>query len=128
MAWTRIVRSGKPRVKGINSQYSGLLDVEVDLKPTPSREWADFFSQPFAVPTKLSMHPPQLSGSTVLLMPPDGELDAYVANVDARIAAANDFFEAQVLPHLQAAEARAQEDKASEQTRVAEARRKAEEL
>jgi len=128
MAWTRIARSGTPRVMGVNSKYSGLIDVEVDLKPTPPREWANFFSQPFAVPTKLSMHPPKLSGSIVMLMPPDNELDAYVANVDARIEAANDYFEAHVLPNLEAAEASAQRDKASAQTRVAEAQRRAEKL
>src|SRR5437899_672855 len=105
MGWTRIVRSGQPRVKGINSQYSGLIDVEIDLKPAPPREWADFFSRPFAVPTSASMHPPKLSGSTVMLRPPDNEISAYVANVDARIEAANDFFESQVLPALEGAEA-----------------------
>jgi hypothetical protein len=128
MAWTRIVRSGKPRVKGINSRYSGLIDVEIDLTPTPPREWAQFFEQPFAVPTSLSMHPPKLSGSTVMLMLPDNELDAYVANVDVRIEAANDYFEAHVLPNLEAAEASAQRDKSSAQARVADAQRRAEKL
>jgi len=128
MAWTRIVRSGKPRVKGINSQYAGLINVEVDLEPPPPREWADFFSQPFAVPTKASMHPPKLSGSTVMLRPPDNELDAYVANVDARIEAANDFFERQVLPSLEAAEAQARQRRGDDQKRIDDARRKAEDL
>jgi hypothetical protein len=128
MAWTRIVRSGKPRVKGINSQYSGLINVEVDLEPTPPREWADFFSQPLAVPTKASMHPPKLSGSTVMLQPPDNELEAYVANVDARIEAANDFFERQVLPSLEAAEVQARQRRDDDQRRIDDARRKAEDL
>jgi hypothetical protein len=116
-------------VRGVNAKYSGLIDVEIDLNPaTPPGEWADFFSRPFAVPTSLSMRPPQLSGATVRLMCPDNELDAYVANVDARIEAANDFFESQVLPSLEAAEASAQRDRASAQARVAEAQRRAEKL
>jgi len=61
-------------------------------------------------------------------MPPDNELDAYVANVDARIEAANDYFEAHVLPNLEAAEASAQRDKVSAQARVAEAQRRAKKL
>jgi len=126
--WNRIVRSGKPRVKGINSQYAGLIDVEIDLKPTPPREWAEFFSQPFAVPTKASMHPPTLSGSTVMLQPPDNEFDAYVANLDARIEAANDFFERQVLPRLESAEAQARQRREDDQRRIDDTRRKAENL
>jgi len=128
MAWTRIVRSGKLRVKGINPQYSGLIDVEIDLKPTPPREWADFFSQPFAVPTKASMHPPKLSGSMVMLRPPDNELDDYVANVDQRIEAANAFFERQVLPSLEVAEAQARKRRDDDQKRIDDARRSAEDL
>jgi hypothetical protein len=128
MAWTRITR-GKPRVRGVNAKYSGLIDVEIDLNPaTPPREWAEFFSRPFAVPTSLSMHPPELAGTTVRLMCPDNELDAYVTNVDARIEAANTFFESQVLPSLEAAEASVQRDRASAQARVADAQRRAEKL
>jgi hypothetical protein len=49
----------------------------------------------------------------VVAMPPDEQLKAAVAEVDGRIAAADDYFERQVLPQLQAAEVRGREDNAS---------------
>ncbi len=127
MKWTPIIRS-KPDPKGVNARYPGLLNVEVNLSRTPPWEWAEFFSRPFAVPMKLSMHPPALSGSIVELMLPDDEFDAYIESLDARIAAANEYFERQVLPQLEAAEAREKERHRDEEKRMAEARRRAETL
>jgi len=127
MAWNRITR-GKPRVRGINSRYPGLINVEIDLSATPPSEWAEAFDHPSGVSISMGMHPPERSGSTIRLMCPDSELEAYVANVDARIAAANDSFERQVLPSLEAAEASAQRDRAAAQARVADAQRRAENL
>ena len=127
MKWTPITRS-KPDPKGVNSRYPGLLNVEVNLSRTPPSEWAEFFSQPFAVPMKLSMHPPTLSGSIVELMLPDDEFDAYIESLDARIAAANESFERHVLPEVEAAEARENERHRAEAKRMAEARRRADTL
>src|SRR5262245_13482501 len=36
--WQRI-RIGKPQVLGVNEQYSGLLDVDVPLEPSPDVHW-----------------------------------------------------------------------------------------
>jgi len=127
MNWMPITRS-KPEVKGVNARYSGLLDVEVRLSSPPASEWAEFFSRPFAVPTKLSMHPPRLSGSTVRLMLPDNEFDEYIQNLDGRIAAANDYFERQVLPGLHAGQARETQRRDEEQKRIQEARRRADRM
>jgi hypothetical protein len=128
MKWDPISR-GKPRVRGVNPQDSGLIDVEIDLSITPPPEWAQAFTNPPDVPISMGMHPPTLSGPRgVELQLPDGELEAYVANIDARIAAANDYFERQVLPSLMAAEASAQRDEASAQARVDDVQRRAENL
>jgi hypothetical protein len=124
VTWTPITRSN-PEPKGVNARYSGLLDVDVRLSSSPPSEWAEFFSRPFAVPTKLSMHPPRLSGSTVRLMLPDNEFDEYIQNLDARIAAANEYFERQVLPGLQSAQARETVRRDEERRRVEKARRRA---
>ena len=128
MEWTRIVRSGPPRVRGVNSQYPGLLDVEIDLTRTPPPEWTQGFIHPSGVGISLSMHPPEISGSRVQIRPPDGELEKYVAHVDERIEAANTYFEQRVLPALNAAEAQAQQRKATEQSRIADATRQADKL
>ena len=125
--WTPISRE-KPEVKGVNARYSGLLDVDVRLSSPPPSEWAAFFSRPFAVPTKLSMHPPRLSGSTVKLMLPDNEFEEYMQNLDARIAAANDYFERHIVPELQAADAQETMRRDEERKRIEEARRRADRL
>ncbi len=128
MAWTRIERSGKPRVRGPNDQYPGLIDVEIDLTLTPPREWAQAFLNPSGVSISMGWRHPTLSDATIRIMPPDDKLEANVAEVDARIAAANDYFERQVLPSLQAAEASAQRDQAAAQARIADAQRRADKL
>lgn len=126
--WNRIVRSAKPRVRGVDPQYSGLIDADIDLSTTPPAEWAQAFNNPPDVPISMNMHPPELAGSTIRIRYPDGQLAAYVANVDARIEAANLYFEQRVLPALIAAEAQAQSDRETAQARIARERREAENL
>lgn len=127
-AWTRIVRSGGPRVRGVNDQYPGLINAEIDLNISPPREWVQAFNNPSDVPISMSMHPPELSGSTIRIRYPDGQLPAYVANVDARCEAANLYFERHILPALNAAEAQAQNDRETAQARVAREQREADKL
>jgi hypothetical protein len=40
MEWVPITVTGR-RVRGRNRQYSGLLDVEIDLSGTPPKPWAE---------------------------------------------------------------------------------------
>jgi hypothetical protein len=128
MAWTRIVRSGSPRVRGVDAQYPGLMKADMDLNISPPAEWAQAFSNPSDVPISMSMHPPELSGSTIRIRYPDGQLAAYVANVDARCEAANVYFERHILPGLNAAEAQAQNDRETAQARVAREQLEADKL
>ena len=125
MKWIQITR-GKPQPRGKNDDYPGLMNVDVELKSAPPREWADYFSTPFAAPMRLSMHQPMLSGSTVRLMPPDDEFDDYIQHLDARIAATNEWYERNVLPQRLAAEERTKREQEEDTARLAEAKRKAE--
>lgn len=112
MAWTRIVRSGKPRVRE-DPKYPGYMIAEMDLTTPPPPQWAQTFNVP------LDAHSPDLSGWTIRIRYPDGQLAVYVASVDGRIEAANLSFERHVLPALNAAEAQAQAKRESAQERVA---------
>jgi hypothetical protein len=77
----------------------------------------------------LSMHPPEFGGpGTVALRCPDEELKKYVEHVDARIGAANDRYEREVLPKKIAAEERAEKEREQQRVRVEEARQVAEGL
>jgi hypothetical protein len=58
-------------------------------------------------------------------MLPDNEFDEYIQNMDARIAAANEYFERQVLPGLQSAQARERLRRDEDRKRIEEARRRA---
>lgn len=70
---------------------------DMALSETPPPEWAQAFAHPSNVPISLSMHPPELSGSTVRIRPPDEEFGPYVDHVEMRIIAANNYYEEHVL-------------------------------
>jgi hypothetical protein len=105
-----------------------LLDVDIDLTPDPPAEWARGFEHPVGVGISMSMHPPVLSGATVHIRPPDNELEKYVAHVDERIAAANAYYEREVLPALDRAEAEERQHQEDEQKRIDDAKRLADNL
>jgi len=116
--WQRI-RIGKPQVLGVNEQYSGLLDVDVPLEPSPDVHWDALFERGAGVPISVSMHPPRLHGSTVRLRPPDSEVERYVDALRVRVEAVNDQYEREVLPALRG-EAAATERAEAERTRRVE--------
>lgn len=128
IVWTRIVRSGKPRPRGVDSQYPGLINADIELNISPPPEWVQAFNNPSDVPISMSMHPPKLGGSSIRICYPDGQLAAYVANVDARCQAANLYFERDILPALSSAEAQAHRDRETAQARLAREQREADEL
>ena len=97
MKWVPITRR-TPKVVGVNRKYAALLDVEMDLSQSPPDGWAGAFMQPSGIPITMGMHPPRLEGSTIILTPPDDQVEACVAHVDARIAHANERYERFVLP------------------------------
>jgi hypothetical protein len=125
--WTPIER-GKPQVRGIDHEASGLLDVRIELSRTPPRRWDHFFMNPTEVGMPVGMHSPRREGPTVRIRPPHDQLRQYVEHVDARIAHANSRYEREVLPQIeeQQAQVRAQEDEREE--RLGKARREAEDL
>lgn len=125
--WVPITRS-KPDPKGVDPKYSGLLNVEIELSTNPPNEWAQSFLNPVNVPISMSMHPPRLQGSTIIIRPPDNELEAYVRHVDVRIAHANQRYEQEFLPAIDAARERDQRAHDEEERRLAEARKRAENL
>jgi hypothetical protein len=127
MNWQPITR-GKPQVRGVHPTYRGLLEVVVELDRRPPDGWAQCFDHPEGVGMSLSMHPPRLSGGTIYLMPPDGEVEQYMAHIDERIRAANTSYEQRILPQVRAAEVVKQQAADEEQRRLTEARRKLEGL
>lgn len=125
--WTPIER-GKPQVRGIDHEASGVLEVRIELSRTPPRRWDHFFMNPTEVGMPEGMHAPRLEGPTVRIRPPHDKLSEYVEQVDARITHANSRYEREVLPQVeeQQAQVRAQEEKREE--RLDKARREAEDL
>ena len=127
MEWKPIQRE-KPEVDRVDPDYEGLLRVRIDLNRQPPSEWARYFLNPIGVGISLSMHPPELFGSTISIRPPDNELAAYVAHVDERIEAANERYKREVVPALRkAAEEEAREEEGRGK-RLEDARKRAEDL
>jgi hypothetical protein len=111
-------------VLGVHPEYSGLLEIEVELDPYPPRGWEQGFNHPEGVGISLSMHPPRLSGSTIYIMPPDKQVEDYIKHIDERIDAANAIFEKRHLPELHAAEDARNKAEDEKRQRLEEAQRK----
>ena len=127
MEWVPITITGR-KVVGRNRQYSGLLDVEIELSGTPPRPWAEFFQSPSGIGISISMHPPSLSGSKVKITPPDDEVESYAKHIEERVAHTNRWFEETALPQINAAEERQRAENEAEAKRLKEAQRKLDEL
>jgi hypothetical protein len=125
--WTPIER-GKPEVRGIDHEASGLLDVRIELSRTPPRRWDHFFMNPTAFDIPVGMSSPRLKGPTVRMRPPHNQLKQYVDHVDARIAHANSRYEQEVLPEIEEQQKQATAQEGEREVRLEKARREAEEL
>ena len=99
--WTPIERAAV-RVRGVDPEFNGLLDVVVELSRTAPPEWCAFVERPVGVPTSLDMHRPKASGASVSIRPPDNELERYVEHLDECIAAANARYESEIVPRRRA--------------------------
>lgn len=127
MDWEPVTITGR-KVRGRNNQYSGLLDVDIELSHRPPEVWARFFESPSGIGISISMHPPSLSGSTVHIRPPDDEVEKYAQHIEERVAHTNKWFEETALPQINAAEERKRAEDAAEAERLKEAQRKLDEM
>ena len=128
MEWKPITITGRS-VRGRDPEASGLLDIDLALWGTPPTEWAEQFRNPtgdFGRP--VSMHPPKLSGSTITIRPPDADVEQYAEHIEKRVSHANEWFEENALPHINAAEERKQAEEDAEAERLREAQRKLDEM
>lgn len=125
--WGRI-RLGKAQVLGVNEEYSGLLDVDVPLEPTPDVHWSAIFERgPSGVGYSLSMHSLRLAGSSVRLRLPDDEVDRYIEALRERVEGTNDQYERDVLPRLRNEADAAERAEADRRRRIEEAQRRLDE-
>ena len=116
------IKPGKPKVLGVDSTYSGLLNVEIPLTPTPDRYWTEIFNNgPRDVPFSLSMHPPRLAGGTVRITPPDSEVERYVEYIAARVESTNRNYTERIEPRLSAQQAAEEREEADRKRRIEEA-------
>jgi hypothetical protein len=125
MAAQTDIKPGKPRVRGVNSQFSGLLDVEIPLTPQPDRYWTEIFNRgPSDVPFSLSMHPPHLYGSTVKITPPDSEVEKYVEYISARVEGTNRNYADRIEPRLRAQKEAEEREAEDRKRRIEEAQKR----
>ena len=70
------------------------------------------------------MHPPTLVGDAVKITTPDDQLEEYVRDVDQRIAAANTFYESEILPAITAERSARETERDDARTRIENAERR----
>ena len=101
--WESITRSAVT-VTGLVDGSPELINVTVKLSATPPTAWATFFDHPVGVDAAVGGSS-RLDRDQVFITPADDEIPAFVAQVDARIAAANRYYEDDLLPKIAAAQA-----------------------
>ncbi len=132
-SWIPITRD-HPDVIGIDPDDDSRLEVQVTLSTVPAVEWAERFTSGSDTGTGDDGPTPTVKGKTVTIRPTDSGLAEAVADVDARIADANTYFQSEVLPEVEAslAEQEKQDDEAlgdrDEDGRVRAARLQAQSL
>src|SRR6478736_7935511 len=126
-SWEQI-RRVSVEVTGVDAKNSGLLNVVVQLSAAPPQEWPHRFENPVGTAGPSTLHQPRVNGSRVTLHVEDDRMREYLEDVDARIGAANLYYEGEVLP-AKTAKAKALSDERDEVTRrVTEAQRIADSL
>jgi hypothetical protein len=119
------VELGEPRVIGVNSQHSGLLDLEIPLLPKPDDDWSQIFNgMPPGVSFAPSMYPLQVRGGTVYMTPPDDEIEIYVEQAKALVHGTNTYYNANVAPKLKQIQDEREAEAADRKRRVEEATEK----
>ncbi len=125
--WQPISR-GRPNVVGVDPRQPGRLDVRIPLVGSVNGEWTRVFEAPAGV----TVPPPKVQGGgegpEARISPPDSQLEAYVADVDERIARANREYERAIWPQIQEAKAAAAAEVEATARRLEDARRRAETL
>jgi hypothetical protein len=131
MDWTRIEREGAPEVRGIHPRHPDRLDVVISLSGSPPGEWIRFLIASYQEsPWKdiMDFPLPDVQADSILIAPKDEDLKGWVEGLDKRIEEANEFYEKQVLPQVQAKEKRKEAAEEGARRRVEEAKRQAKEL
>jgi hypothetical protein len=121
------IKLGKAKVRGVDPEASGLLNVDIPLEPQPPDEWLQTFGSAPGPMWSISMHPPKLHGNTIRIRPPDNEVDKYIAALQGLVDATNAYYDRDIAPELER-QARAKDDAAAGQKRrLEEAQRRLDE-
>lgn len=115
--WTPIRRSAAPDVRGLSAEAHDRLHVRLKLNVRPPADWVKAFDD--LPQTERAMAVRQ---DEVYLNLPDAELESYVREADARIAATNQEYETSVLPPIRSARERQRTEGEDAERRVREAR------
>jgi len=126
MAWKPITR-GEVDPEDVQEhpdpRKSGLFEARIPLSEEPPDEWAEAFERGYNASTNPTLHPIHLEGDEVVITPPYGETKVYLAAVDERIAAANDWYEKHVLPGVMQREQRIRAEEDEKARKLEQARR-----
>ena len=118
--WTPIQRSAAPEVRGLSAEAHDRLHVRLKLNVRPPADWVNAFDN-----LPQTDHVMTVRQDEVHLNLPDGELEIYVREADARIEAANREYQTAVLPPIRAARERQRIEGEDAERRVRDARVKA---
>jgi hypothetical protein len=117
------IKLGRPAVRGIDPDASGLMNIDVPLEPRPPDEWLQAFGGAPGPIWPVSMHAPSLSGNTVHLRPPDDAVDQYLNALQELVDATNAYYDREIAPALERQRQRDEDAEAERQRRIEEAQR-----
>ena len=107
----------------------GNVIVEVILSPTPPTGWESLWTPyPPNSSRSTAYGPPHVHGNKVTFHVPENKVKSAVEMLDGQIAAANDFYEEETLPRLQAAQDQRHREEEERQRKLDAAQRQLDEL
>jgi len=123
------IKLGKPKVVGVDSQYSGLVVVHIPLEPKPDQHWAQIFNNvPPGATYGHATRLPQVVGGEVELRVPEDYVERSYETAKGFVTATNSYYAQNIEPELRRRQ-KAREDAEAERKRMMdEAQRRLDEL
>ncbi len=123
------IEAVRVEVIGTRAESDHYLDVAVQLSAAPPQGWAEWLTSCSGISVPRNLRAAwRVEGSQIRIPVADSDLEGWVAKTKECIAKANEMYESQVLPGVLAREKAERDAESETERRLADARRRAEQL
>jgi hypothetical protein len=123
------IKLGKPKVVGIDPQYSGLVVVRIPLTPSPDQHWTEIFNRtPPGVSYSVSMERPKVGSGGIELRVAENQVEKGYEAARAFAEGANRYYAERIEPQLRRQREEREREEAERKQRLADAQRRLDQL